>query len=57
VMSSLDRSQRNSAATGSRRGAQEIRRRMLVSEGDLIDKTQAELRSLHFRRYRDWLPS
>jgi hypothetical protein len=30
---------------------------VLVSEGDLIGKTQAELRSLHFRRDRDWLQS
>jgi len=30
---------------------------VLVSEGDLIGKTQAELRSLHFRRDRDWLES
>ena len=29
----------------------------LVSEGDLIGKTQAEVRSLHFRRDRDWLQS
>ena len=27
------------------------------SEGDLVGKTQAELRSLHFRRERDWLRS
>ncbi len=30
---------------------------VLVCEGDLIDKTQSELRSLHFRRDRDWLQS
>jgi hypothetical protein len=30
---------------------------VLVSEGDLIDKTQEQLRSLHFRRDRDWLQS
>lgn len=30
---------------------------VLVSEGDLIDKTQDEIRSLHFRRDRDWLQS
>jgi hypothetical protein len=30
---------------------------VLVCEGDLIGKTQAELRSLHFRRDRDWLES
>ncbi len=30
---------------------------VLVCEGDLIGKTQAELRSLHFRRDRDWLQS
>jgi hypothetical protein len=28
-----------------------------VCEGDLIDKTQDEIRSLHFRRDRDWLQS
>jgi hypothetical protein len=28
---------------------------VLVCEGDLIGKTQAELRSLLFRRDRDWL--
>jgi uncharacterized membrane protein len=28
-----------------------------VGEGDLIGKTEAELRSLHFRRDRDWLQS
>jgi hypothetical protein len=30
---------------------------VLVCEGDLIGKTQAELRSMHFRRDRDWLTS
>jgi hypothetical protein len=30
---------------------------VLVCEGDLIGKTQAELRSLHFRRDREWLQS
>jgi hypothetical protein len=30
---------------------------VLVCAGDLIGKTQAELRSLHFRRDRDWLQS
>ena len=30
---------------------------VLVSEGDLLDKTQGEIRSLHFRRDRDWLQS
>jgi hypothetical protein len=30
---------------------------VLVREGDLIGKTQDELRSLHFRRDRDWLQS
>lgn len=30
---------------------------VLVCEGDLIGKTEAELRSLHFRRDRDWLQS
>jgi hypothetical protein len=30
---------------------------VLVCEGDLIGKTQDELRSLHFRRDRDWLQS
>jgi hypothetical protein len=27
------------------------------SEGDLLDKTRDQLRSLHFRRDRDWLQS
>jgi hypothetical protein len=30
---------------------------VLISEGDLIGKTRAQLRSLHFRRDRDWLRS
>ena len=30
---------------------------VLASEGDLLDKTQGEIRSLHFRRDRDWLQS
>ena len=30
---------------------------VLVCEGDLIGKTREELRSLHFRRDRDWLQS
>lgn len=30
---------------------------VLVCEGDLIGKTMDELRSLHFRRDRDWLQS
>ena len=30
---------------------------VLVCEGDLVGKTEAELRSLHFRRDRDWLES
>jgi hypothetical protein len=30
---------------------------VLVSEGDLIGKTQERLRSLHFRRDRNWLQS
>jgi hypothetical protein len=30
---------------------------VLVCEGDLIGKTRAQLRSLHFRRDRDWLQS
>ena len=28
---------------------------VLVCEGDLLGKTKDELRSLHFRRDRDWL--
>jgi hypothetical protein len=31
--------------------------RELVCKADLIGKTQDELRSLHFRRDRDWLQS
>ena len=30
---------------------------ILVCEGDLIGKTRAQLRFLHFRRDRDWLRS
>jgi hypothetical protein len=30
---------------------------VLVCEADLLGKTQAELRTLHFRRDRDWLQS
>ena len=30
---------------------------ILVCEGDLVGRTRAELRSLHFRRDRDWLQS
>lgn len=30
---------------------------VLLCEGDLVGKTQAELRSLHFRRDRGWLQS
>jgi hypothetical protein len=30
---------------------------VLVCEGDLIGKTEAQLRSLHYRRDRDWLGS
>ena len=30
---------------------------VLLTEGDLIGKTQEEIRSLHFRRDRDWLQS
>src|SRR5947209_5387683 len=30
---------------------------ILICEGDLIGKTRDELRSLHFRRDRDWLQS
>jgi hypothetical protein len=30
---------------------------ILISEGDLIGKTHEQLRSLHFRRDRDWLQS
>jgi hypothetical protein len=30
---------------------------VLVSEGDLIGKTQEQPRSLHFRRDRDWIQS
>jgi hypothetical protein len=30
---------------------------VLVCEGDLVGKTQAEVRTLHFRRDRDYLES
>lgn len=30
---------------------------VLICEGDLIGKTQDAIRSLHFRRDRDWLQS
>jgi hypothetical protein len=30
---------------------------ILLSEGDLIGKTSGQIRSLHFRRDRDWLQS
>ena len=30
---------------------------ILVCEGDLVGKTRAEIRSVHFRRDRDWLQS
>jgi hypothetical protein len=30
---------------------------ILISEGDLIGKTRQQLRSLHYRRDRDWLQS
>jgi hypothetical protein len=30
---------------------------VLVCEGDLLGKTRAQLRSLHFRRDREWLQS
>ena len=30
---------------------------ILICEGDLIGKTRDQLRSLHFRRDRDWLQS
>ncbi len=30
---------------------------ILVCEGDLIGKTESEIRSVHFRRDRDWLQS
>ena len=30
---------------------------ILFSEGDLLGKTEAELRSLHFKRDRDYLQS
>jgi hypothetical protein len=30
---------------------------VLVSEGDLVGHTQGQIRSMHFRRDRDWLTS
>ena len=30
---------------------------VLICEGDLIGKTREQIRSLHFRRDRDWLQS
>ena len=30
---------------------------VLVSEGDLVGNTREQIRSLHFRRDRDWLRS
>ena len=30
---------------------------VLFSEGDLVGKTREQIRSLHFRRDRDWLQS
>jgi hypothetical protein len=30
---------------------------VLICEGDLVGHTQDAIRSLHFRRYRDWLQS
>jgi hypothetical protein len=30
---------------------------ILISEGDLVGKTQDEIRALHFRRDREWLQS
>ena len=30
---------------------------ILICEGDLVGKTREQLRSLHFRRDRDWLQS
>ena len=30
---------------------------ILICEGDLIGKTRDQMRSLHFRRDRDWLQS
>jgi hypothetical protein len=32
-------------------------RRAMVSEGDLVGKSREQIRSLHFRRDRDWLQS
>ena len=30
---------------------------VLIAEGDLIGKTREQIRTLHFRRDRDWLQS
>jgi hypothetical protein len=30
---------------------------VLISEGDLVGKTREQIRTLHFRRDRDWLQS
>jgi len=30
---------------------------VLFSEGDLVGRTREQIRSLHFRRHRDWLQS
>jgi hypothetical protein len=30
---------------------------VLICEGDLVGKTREQIRSLHFRRDRDWLQS
>lgn len=30
---------------------------ILICEGDLVGKTEGQIRSLHFRRDRDWLQS
>ena len=30
---------------------------MMICEGDLVGKTRQAIRSLHFRRDRDWLQS
>ena len=38
-------------------GLQWYRDEILICEGDLIGKTRDQLRSLHFRRDRDWLQS
>jgi hypothetical protein len=41
----------------SRRDGSLVRDEVLVCERDLIGKTREELRSLRFRRDRDWLQS